>query len=280
MHQDVHTELLNTPGWRGDIERFMSRPFIQHLLITLIIVNAAILGIETNPEIMASIGHELILLDHAILWVFIAEIVLLIAARGWHFFKDPWCIFDFLVVAIALVPATGSLSVLRALRVLRILRLINKIESMRRVVSALLGSLPGLGSVFGLVLIVFYVSGVIATNMFSAEFPERFGTLGMSFYTLFQVMTLEGWSEEIARPIMAIYPSAWVFFLIFIFISTFIVVNLFVAVIVDSINSIKHHEDNKGNEQKEEDLAENIRALRQEMAELKTMIKANTNDLR
>jgi voltage-gated sodium channel len=148
------------------------------------------------------------------------------------------------------------------------------------VVSALLGSLPGLGSVFGLVLIVFYVSGVIATNMFSAEFPERFGTLGMSFYTLFQVMTLEGWSEEIARPIMAIYPSAWVFFLIFIFISTFIVVNLFVAVIVDSINSIKHHEDNKGNEQKEEDLAENIRALRQEMAELKTMIRANTNDLR
>lgn len=278
MHQDVHTELMNTPGWRGDIERFMARPFIQHMLITLIIVNAAILGIETNPEIMDSIGKELILLDHLILWVFIAEIVLLIAARGWDFFKDPWCIFDFLVVAIALVPATGSLSVLRALRVLRILRLINKIESMRRVVSALLGSLPGLGSVFGLVLIVFYVSGVIATNMYSEEFPERFGTLGMSFYTLFQVMTLEGWSEEIARPIMAVYPSAWVFFLIFIFISTFIVVNLFVAVIVDSINSIKHHEENKGNEQKEEDVAANIRALRQEIAELKTMIKSN--DLR
>lgn len=100
----------------------------------------------------------------------------------------------------------------------------------------------------------------------------------MSFYTLFQVMTLEGWSEEIARPIMAIYPSAWVFFLIFIFISTFIVVNLFVAVIVDSINSIKHHEENKENEQKEDDVAENIRALRQEIAELKTMIKSN--DLR
>lgn len=270
MHQDVHTELMNSPGWRGDIERFMARPFIQHMLITLIIVNAAILGIETNPEIMASIGNELILLDHAILWVFIAEIVLLMAARGWDFFKDPWCIFDFLVVAIALVPATGSLSVLRALRVLRILRLINKIESMRRVVSALLSSLPGLGSVFGLVLIVFYVSGVIATNMYSAEFPERFGTLGMSFYTLFQVMTLEGWSEEIARPIMAIYPSAWVFFLIFIFISTFIVVNLFVAVIVDSINSIKHHEENKD---KEDDIAAKIQALHKEIAELKALIK-------
>jgi len=212
------------------------------------------------------------MIDHAILWVFIAEIVVLIAARGWHFFKDPWSVFDFLVVAIALVPATGSMSVLRALRVLRILRLINKIESMRRVVSALLGSLPGLGSVFGLVLIVFYVSGVIATNMYAADFPERFGTLGMSFYTLFQVMTLEGWSEEIARPVMEIYPSAWIFFLIFIFISTFIVVNLFVAVIVDSINSIKHHE-NKKNEKDE--VTEKIEALHREITELKELIRAN-----
>ena len=273
MHQDVHTALMNSPGWRGDIERFMARPFIQHMLITLIVINAAILGIETNADIMASIGQELILLDHMILWIFIAEIVLLIAARGWHFFTDPWCIFDFLVVAIALVPATGSLSVLRALRVLRILRLINKIESMRRVVGALLGSLPGLGSVFGLVLIVFYVSGVIATNMYGPEFPQRFGSLGMSFYTLFQVMTLEGWSEEIARPIMEIYPTAWVFFLIFIFISTFIVVNLFVAVIVDSINSIKHQED-KGKD--ESDVATQLQALQLEIAELKDLIKAST----
>jgi voltage-gated sodium channel len=143
---------------------------------------------------------------------------------------------------------------------------------MRRVVSALLGSLPGLGSVFGLVLIVFYVSGVIATNMYAADFPERFGTLGMSFYTLFQVMTLEGWSEEIARPVMEIYPSAWIFFLIFIFISTFIVVNLFVAVIVDSINSIKHHE-NKKNEKDE--VTEKIEALHREITELKELIRAN-----
>jgi voltage-gated sodium channel len=277
MHPDTQLALLNQPGWRGQIERFMARQFTQRLLIALIVINAIILGIETNKDIMAMIGHELILIDHAILWIFIAEIVVLIAARGWHFFKDPWCIFDFLVVAIALVPATGSLSVLRALRVLRILRLINKIESMRRVVSALLGSLPGLGSVFGLVLIVFYVSGVIATNMYASDFPERFGTLGMSFYTLFQVMTLEGWSEEIARPIMAIYPSAWIFFLIFIFISTFIVVNLFVAVIVDSINSIKHHEQNKD---KEDDVAAKIQALHMEIAELKTLIKTSIKDSR
>ena len=139
MHPDTQLALLNQPGWRGQIERFMARQFTQRLLIVLIVVNAIILGIETNKDIMAVIGDELIMIDHVILWVFIAEIVLLITARGWHFFKDPWCIFDFMVVAIALVPATGSMSVLRALRVLRILRLINKIESMRRVVGALLG---------------------------------------------------------------------------------------------------------------------------------------------
>ena len=270
MHTDAQLALLNQPGWRGQIERFMAQQLIQRLLITLIVINAAILGIQTNPEIMAVIGSELTIMDHAILWIFIAEIVLLMSARGWRFFKDPWCIFDFLVVAIALVPATGSLSVLRALRVLRILRLVNKIESMRRVVSALLSSLPGLGSVFGLVLIVFYVAGVVATNMYAADFPDRFGSLGISFYTLFQVMTLEGWSEEIARPIMAVYPSAWIFFLIFIFISTFIVVNLFVAVIVDSINTIKNDEEKKI---EDSDVLSRIEALHTEITELKELLK-------
>lgn len=154
----MHYDVLDQPGWRGGIERFMARPFIQRFLIVLIIVNAIILGVETNHEAMQIVGPELLMIDHAILWIFIAELALLITARGWRFFIDAWSIFDFLVVAIALVPATGSLSVLRALRVLRILRLINKVESMRRVVGALLGSLPGLGSVFGLILIIFYVS--------------------------------------------------------------------------------------------------------------------------
>ena len=235
----MHHAVENLPGWRGEIEKFMARNWVQRFLIILIVVNAAIMGLETNPDVMAAVGPYFLLLDHAILWVFIAELVLLISARRLLFFKDAWCVFDLLVVLIALVPATGSLSVLRALRVLRILRLINKVESMRTVVGALLGSLPGLGSVFGLILIIFYVSAVIATNMFGEAFPARFGSLSQSFYTLFQVMTLEGWSEEIARPVMEVFPSAWVFFILFILTATFIVVNLFVAVIVDSINSVK-----------------------------------------
>ena len=202
--------------------------------------------------------------------------MLLIFSRRLLFFKDPWCLFDLIVVLIALVPATGSLSVLRALRVLRILRLINKVESMRTVVGALLGSLPGLGSVFGLILIIFYVSSVIATNMFGEAFPERFGSLGHSFYTLFQIMTLEGWSEEIARPVMELFPSAWIFFILFIFTSTFIVVNLFVAVIVDSINSVKFAE---AAESKNAYSDHDLQQLRQDVAELKAVIQSINNKL-
>ena len=265
----MHHAVENLPGWRGDIERFMALNFIQHFLIVLIVVNAIILGVETNHEVMAAVGHELLALDHVILWIFIAELALLIASRRLQFFKDPWCVFDFLVVIIAFVPATGSLSVLRALRVLRVLRLINKVESMRTVVGALLSSLPGLGSVFSLILIIFYVSAVISTNMFGADFPDRFGSLTTSLYTLFQVMTLEGWSEEIARPVMEVFPSSWVFFILFILTATFIVVNLFVAVIVDSINSVRSAE----NADAGLVLEEEIRSLRTELSELKSLVK-------
>jgi voltage-gated sodium channel len=256
--------------WRAAIENFMAQHWVQHALIVLIVVNAVILGIETSAETTAKMGPGLHLLDHAILWIFVAELVLMLAARGLRFFRDPWAVFDFIVIAIAFLPATGSLSVLRALRVLRILRLINKVESMRVVVGALLKSLPGLGSVFGLITIIFYVCGVIATNLFSAEFPERFGSLSQSLYTLFQVMTLEGWSEDIARPVMAVFPNAWIFFVLFVLIATFIVINLFVAVIVDSISTEKKGTPQDSGEAIPEDL---IREIRVEIAEMKNLLK-------
>ena len=259
----------NQAPWKQKIEAFIAYPFIQHTLVAFIIINAVILGMETSPYIMDQIGPVLIALDHGILWVFIAEIVLLIAARGLHFFKDPWAVFDFIVVGIALVPATGSLSVLRALRVLRVLRLINKIESMRRVVSGLLSSLPSLGSVFGLILVIFYVSAVIATNVFGTAFPDWFGNLATSSFTLFQVMTLEGWSDGIARPVMQVFPHAWIFFLIFILIATFVIVNLFIAVIVDSLTSINPAAVDAQNQTKA--LQFELKALREELSQIKAL---------
>jgi voltage-gated sodium channel len=216
-------------------------------------------------------GDLLHWMDHAILWVFFAEIIVLIAARGLRYFKDPWCVFDFVVVGIALIPASGSLSVLRALRVLRVLRLINKVESMRKVVGGLLSSLPGLGSVFGLILIIFYVASVIATNLFRAEFPDWFGDLGSSAYTLFQVMTLEGWSQDIARPVIEVFPYAWVFFILFILIATFIIFNLFIAVIVDSITADK--EKDELNKNQADTIENEIKAVREELSALRKLLE-------
>jgi len=249
----------------------MASSFIQNGLFFLIILNAAILGLETNLELMATWGKALLWMDHAILIVFIAEIFILIAVRGWGYFKDPWCVFDCIVIGIALIPASGSLSVLRSLRVLRVLRLINKVESMRKVVGGLLASLPGLGSVFGLILIIFYVASVIATNLFRADFPELFGDMTSTAYTLFQVMTLEGWSQDIARPVMEIYPYAWVFFNLFILIATFVVFNLFIAVIVDSITADKEKDDK--DKSQANSIENEVKAMREELAALRKLLE-------
>jgi voltage-gated sodium channel len=261
---------LETITWRGRIEQFINHPTIQHFLVFLIVVNAAILGIETNHSVMAAWGDELFMLDHAILGIFIAEIVLLIAARGFSFFKDAWSVFDFIVVGIALIPASGSLSVLRALRVLRVLRLINKVESMRKVVGGLLSSLPGLGSVFGLIMIIFYVASVIATNLFHKDFPDWFGDLSTSAFTLFQVMTLESWADGIARPVMEMFPYAWVFFILFILIATFVIFNLFIAVIVDSITA--DHDKDRRDHHHQNTVQEELQHLRRELSELRQLI--------
>jgi voltage-gated sodium channel len=257
--------------WREHIEVFMAHSIVQNGLVVLIILNAIILGLETSNDLMVHWGDVLHWLDHAILLVFIAEIVVLISARGWRYFKDSWCVFDFIVVGIALIPASGSLSVLRALRVLRVLRLINKVESMRKVVGGLLGSLPGLGSVFGLIMIIFYVAAVIATNLFRHEFPEWFGDLGSSAYTLFQIMTLEGWSQDIARPVMEVFPYAWVFFILFILIATFVIFNLFIAVIVDSITADK--EKDARNQLQFDTIEQEVLSLRADLAHIRQLLE-------
>lgn len=263
----------DAPVWKHKIEAFVNSPAIQHFIVFLIVLNAILLGLETNADIVDSVGQELVLIDHAILLIFTLEIVLLMASRGLKYFRDPWCVFDFLVVGISLVPATESLSVLRSLRVLRVLRLINKVESMKRVVGGLLSSLPGLGSVFSLILIVFYVAGVIATNEFGKEFPDYFGSLSNTFFTLFQVMTLESWSDGVARPVMEKFPYAWIFFVLFILIATFVVVNLFIAVIVDSLTSSSEENIGMSQHQHASPLAHEVRAMREELAELKDILR-------
>jgi len=274
MHIEHH---IAKTSWQQKVEDFVDNAIIQHAIVALIILNAALLGLETSSEVMSAYGPELVVLDHVILGIFIIELVLLIIARGTDFFKDPWSVFDFVVIAIAVVPATESLSVLRALRVLRVLRLINKVESMRKVVGGLLSCLPSLASVVSLILIIFYVSAVIATNLFGQAFPELFGGMGNTAFTLFQVMTLESWSDGIARPVMEKFPYAWIFFILFILIATFVIVNLFIAVIVDSLTSGSSSEDNQAARDQSDVLRLEMQAMRQELRELKALVLDQSN---
>ena len=234
---------LDVSGWRSRLAARLELPWVQHALIGLILINAVILGMETSPALMAAWGPWLIAADKVILAIFVVEIALRLLAHRLAYFRDPWNVFDFSVVAIALLPASGPLAVLRALRVLRVLRLITLVPSMKRVVGGLLSALPGLGSVAAIIGLIFYVSAVIATKLFGAAFPQWFGTLGDSAFTLFQVMTLESWAMGIVRPVMEVFPQAWIFFLIFILASTFTLLNLFIAVIVNAI-----HQEQQGDE--------------------------------
>lgn len=210
----------------------------------MIIINAVILGLETYPFIMSKIGTELILIDHIILAVFVVEILMRLFVYRLSFFKDSWNIFDLLVVTIALVPAQEAFSVLRALRVLRVLRLITAIPRLKRVVQGLISAIPGIGSIAMVMVLIFYVFAVMSVKLFGEAFPEWFGTLGISFFTLFQIMTLEGWADMV-REIMLSMPHAWIFFVIYILVATFTVLNLFIAVIVEAMQHEHQAEENE-----------------------------------
>jgi len=223
--------ISRTRQWAREI---VDRPAFQRTVIGVIVFNAITLGLETSATVMAAAGGLLQAVDRAVLAIFVVEIGLRLVAYGWRFWRDPWNVFDFVIVAIALVPASGPLSVLRALRVLRVLRLISVVPSMRRVVAGLLAALPGMASISALLALILYVAGVMATKLFGTVSPLYFGDLGTTLFTLFQTMTGEAW-PEIAREVMVEQPYAWVFFVVFILISSFMVLNLFIAVVVSAM---------------------------------------------
>lgn len=257
---------LDGAGWRLRLAAMLELPTVQRALIGLILINAVILGMETSSALMSDWGVWLNIADKAILAIFVVEIALRLIAHRLRYFRDPWNVFDFSVVVIALLPASGPLAVLRALRVLRVLRLVTLVPSMKRVVGGLLSALPGLGSVTAIIGLIFYVSAVIATKLFGAAFPQWFGTLGESAFTLFQVMTLESWAMGIVRPVMEVFPNAWVFFLIFILASTFTLLNLFIAVIVNAIQQERHSDGHPTIESELMRLHDEISRLREDLA--------------
>lgn len=223
---------------QNTLRHYIETKIFQWSIAGLLIVNAITLGLETSASIMASYGTLLLTIDAIILWIFVVEILLKLFVYRRDFFRDPWNIFDAIIITIALLPQSGALSVLRALRILRVLRLISIFPQLRKVVSVLLSAIPGLLSIGVILGLIFYVSAVIATKLYAADYPQWFGTLGATMFTLFQIMTLEGWAE-IVREIMVNKPYAWLFFIPFILVATFTMLNLFIAVIVGAIESAK-----------------------------------------
>lgn len=268
--------------FRARTGAWIDSPRIQHVIVALIVINAVVLGLETSPAAMARFGPVLTALDQAILAVFVAEIALKLFAQGWRFFRQGWNVFDFLVVGIALVPASGPLAVLRTLRVLRVLRLVSTLPQLRFVVESLLRALPGISAIAGLLVIFFYVFAVMATGLFGASFPAWFGSVGASLYSLFQIMTLESWSMGIVRPVMEVYPYAWAFFVPFILIATFTMLNLFIAIIVNTMQAMHEAGHRRERERIEAavhaegaQLEHELAALRAELRELKALLAAH-----
>ena len=269
------------------LKRMLAHPYAERTVLTLIVINAITLGLETSKPIMAEWGQLLNFIDTALLTFFVLELAARLWVKRLAFFKDGWNLFDFVVVAIALAPATENLSVLRSLRILRALRLITAVPSLKRVVTALISALPGMGSIVLLLALIFYVGAVMATKLFGdVEFgPEKdrfFGTLGASLISLFQVMTLDSWASNIMRPTLAGHPYAWLFFVPFVLVTAFTALNLFIGVVVSALES----EGQAAREKQEAKLAEGVeppiptpvtnldvltelRALREEVAALK-----------
>jgi len=254
-----------TASFRTHLADWLETPKVRFTIIGVIVFNAIILGMETSSTIMGSFGPLILALDTACLAIFVVEIALKLIALGPRFFRSGWNLFDFVIVGIALIPAAQGLSVLRALRILRVLRIVSAVPSLRRVVEGLLTALPGMGSVFLLMSIIFYIGAVMATKLFAASFPEWFGTIGASLYTLFQIMTLESWSMGIVRPVLEIYPYAWAFFVPFIMVTTFAVVNLIVGLVVNSMQEAHAEESNAATDKYRDEVLERLKVIEERL---------------
>lgn len=252
---------------RKTVAQIVDHPLAQRVVMWVIVFNAGILGLETSATVMSVAGPAIHALDALCLYFFCAEVLAKLYAHRLSFFKNYWNIFDFLIISVALVPATNGLQVLRALRILRVLRVISTAPRLRRVVEGFLTALPGMASVFFLMSLIFYIGAVMATKLFGTQFPQWFGTLGQSGYSLFQIMTLESWSMGIVRPVMEVYPYAWMFFVPFIMVTTFAVVNLLVGLIVNSMQDAHHEESDAQTHDYRDEVLARLAAIEMKLSE-------------
>ena len=270
-------------GLRKNVVELIEKSSFTHFIVAVILFNAVILGVETSAQIQVKYSALLAILDQICIAIYVAELGLKFFAYRLSFFKVGWNLFDLSVVIISLMPTAGFFAIVRSLRIIRVLRLVSVMPQMRRAVSALLCAIPGMSSIIMVLLLIFYVSAVLTTQVFGQhadpQMQHLFGTISKSMYSLFQIMTLDGWSENIAEPTMKIFPYAGYFFVPFIIVTSFAVLNLFIGIIVDSMQTAHRRERRAELRELEEHaeheieaLHEDVVALRADVADLKSFI--------
>ena len=231
-----------TSGLPRLAQRIVANPFFDYLIIALILLSGVILGLGTVPEISDQYGHLLTLGNQVILGVFIVEAItkmVALAPRSHRYFLDGWNVFDFTIIVFSLVPATGAFAMIARLgRLLRVLRLISTIKDLRLIVAALVKSLPNVGHILMLMSIIVYIYAIVGFQLFHEHDPEHWRNIGISVLTLFEIITLEGWVEVNGKA-MELSPFAWVYFVSFVIVGTFVVVNLFIAVVINNLDRAK-----------------------------------------
>jgi len=273
----VQTATPDDATFRARLIAWLEQQWVKNTILSVIIFNSITLGLATSDTLAASYGPVFRIIDQAVLTIFTIEVSLKLFAYRWSFFKSAWNIFDLVIVILGLMPQSGNLSALRGLRVIRAMRLLSMFPQMRAVIQALLDALPGMGGIILMLSIIYYVFGVMATFMYGDKFDEWFGTVGRSVYSLFQIMTLESWSMGIVRPVMKEFPGAWAFFVPFIIITAFSVLNLFIGLLVNTMQAAVE-EDTEAEIEKLRDLvreendkvAEEVSMLREEIRLLRS----------
>lgn len=224
-------------------QRIVSNKRFEYFIITLILLNGVVLGLETSPDIVTQYGEYLLLANNLVLAVFVLEAILKITAvapRIKLYFGDGWNLFDFSVVVLSLIPTTGEFAMIaRLARLLRVARLISTIPELRLIVSTLVRSIPSMGHVLLLMSIIFYIYAVAGYHLFHEHDPTHWKNLGFSLLTLFRVVTLEDWTDVMYKA-MELNPLTWMYFVSFVVVGTFVVINLFIAVVINNLEEAKH----------------------------------------
>ena len=256
--------------------------WFEYFIIAVIIVNGIILGLETSSTISRLYGDWLYLGNDIALGVFIVEAALKMLAlwpRPQRYFRDGWNVFDFSIIVFALVPATGQFAMIaRLARLLRVVRLISAIRDLRLIVAALVRSIPSVGHVMMLMSIVAYIYAIMGHQLFHEHDPEHWGTLGRSLLTLFNITTLDNWTQ-IMNAAMERHPWAWIYFVSFVVVGTFVVINLFIAIIINSLDDTKRSQLQEGLEPvSHQDIVRELRATQETLKRLEERLNADDDE--